>query len=224
MTEDLLRSSDSDSTVVRGDARCFDDWSKALRGDVADGVVTSPPYLNNFDYADATRLELYFWGVARTWAEMVSRVRAGMLTATTQQARKTDAVEAMTRLWSAAPRTATVVESLAASLREERTCRPRGKEYDRVIGPYFEGLSRVLANMHEHLRPGARVALVVGDSAPYGVHVDTPRLLAGLAEELGFSLVEANTIRSRGTRWLLNGARHKRPLTEQLVVLLRASA
>ncbi|MCF6158013.1 MAG: hypothetical protein E3K32_05445 [wastewater metagenome] len=27
-----------------------------------DAVVTSPPYPNNYDYADATRLEMTFWG------------------------------------------------------------------------------------------------------------------------------------------------------------------
>lgn len=25
-------------------------------------VITSPPYPNNYDYADATRLEMMFWG------------------------------------------------------------------------------------------------------------------------------------------------------------------
>ena len=49
---------------------------------------SSPPYLNNFDYADATRLELYFWGPVASWKEMCESVRSGMLVATTQQTRQ----------------------------------------------------------------------------------------------------------------------------------------
>ena len=32
-----------------------------------DVIVTSPPYLNNFDYAEMTRMLLYFWGIAGSW-------------------------------------------------------------------------------------------------------------------------------------------------------------
>lgn len=203
-------------TVIEHDARLP---GGAVSNSI-DLVVTSPPYANNFDYADATRLELYFWGVARTWSEMVSRVRAQMLTATTQQARRPPAVEAMTRLGALAPNTASVVASLAGWLETERARRVRGKEYDLVIGPYFEGMSRVLLNIRECARPGARIVLVIGDSAPYGIHVDTPLILAQLAQELHFALVELTTIRRRGTRWMSNGVRHQCPLAEKLLVLL----
>ena len=223
MAEDLHHASDSGSQVLQGDARRLDDWKRVLGRRPADAIVTSPPYLNNFDYADATRLELYFWGVARTWSEMVTRVRADMLTATTQQARKAAAEESMERLGAVVPHTAAVVGALTSKLQKERSRRARGKEYDRVIGPYFEGMSRVLTIARRCSRPQARVVLVVGDSAPYGVHVDTPAILAALALELGFELLKLEEIRQRGTRWPLNGTRHQRLLTEQLVVLTTPS-
>ncbi len=220
MAADLRESSrESGSIVLRGDARRLGDWVRVLGDEPADAVVTSPPYLNNFDYADATRLELYFWGVARTWSEMVERVRAGMLTASTQQARSAAASESMARVAAIAPHTGSVLESLSSRLEAERRRRPRGKEYDRVIGPYFEGMSRVLVNMRKCVRPGARIALVVGDSAPYGVYIDTPGLLAQLAQELGLRPVNVSTIRHRGARWVNNGVRHQHALSERLVVL-----
>ena len=43
-----------------GDSRVPEAWESIAPG-TAKGCVSSPPYLNNFDYADATRLELYFW-------------------------------------------------------------------------------------------------------------------------------------------------------------------
>src|SRR5207253_1288413 len=75
MAEDLAATpAPSAAAVHHGDARMSVAWAAALDGRVAQGVVSSPPYLNNFDYADATRLELYFWGVARSWRDMTERV------------------------------------------------------------------------------------------------------------------------------------------------------
>ena len=209
------------STVLQGDARSSEDWARMLAGESANAIVTSPPYLNNFDYADATRLELYFWGVATTWSEMVMSVRREMLTASTQQTRKDLAIQSIVRLRARAPHTASIIEPLTERLAAERFRRTRGKEYDRVIGPYFDGMSVVLANVREFTKSGARVVMVVGDSAPYGVHIDTPMLLGELGQELDLELLESQLIRRRGTRWMSNGIRHQHPLAERLLVLRR---
>jgi hypothetical protein len=37
-----------------------------------DVVVTSPPYLNNFDFAEMTRMQLYFWDLASSWGEILT--------------------------------------------------------------------------------------------------------------------------------------------------------
>jgi hypothetical protein len=110
---------------------------------------------------------------------------------------------------------------LVRALATERRRRGRGKEYDRVLAPYFLGLARVLSCMHGHLEPGAGCAWIIGDSAPYGVHVDTPALLAALAEELGYDAGTDVALRDRGQRWRTNGTRHQVALTERLVTFRR---
>jgi len=40
-----------------------------------DMVITSPPYPNNYDYADATRLEMTFWGEITGWKDLQTAVR-----------------------------------------------------------------------------------------------------------------------------------------------------
>lgn len=45
--------------------------------------ITSPPYLNNFDYAEMSRMELYFWGYAGSWREVTHQVRSVMIPNTT---------------------------------------------------------------------------------------------------------------------------------------------
>lgn len=208
------------SRVTQGDSRLADTWNHALRGVPASACISSPPYLNNFDYADATRLELFFLGDVRSWKQLCDDVRAPMLVATTQQTRCAVA-EAATEALSCYPRTQERVASLIDRLAEERMRRGRGKEYDRVLAPYFLGIAQVLSSLFESLRPGARSAWVVGDSAPYGIPIDTPKLILTAAEELGFASVEDRHLRDRGQRWRTNGTRHQIALTERLIVFQR---
>lgn len=206
--------------VVRGDARSAAAWRRAAAGDRFAACVTSPPYLNNFDYADATRLELYFLKTVSTWREMCGEVRAGMVVATTQQSARARANRAIANL-KERPSVGPELDSLTRQLRRERERRERGKEYDQVLPAYFADLVRVLSHLHRHTGRGATCAWVVGDSAPYGVYVDTPRLVGEVAGEVGFELIDDVTVRSRGLRWRTNGSRHQVPLTERLIAFRR---
>lgn len=221
MAADLAGApSPSGSVIVAGDSRQSTTWRRALGEGKASACVTSPPYLNNFDYADATRLELYFWGSVRTWAEMCNEVRAGMLVATTQQTRKTAAFDAEARL-EQFPQLAATLQPLLRKLEGERTRRTRGKEYDRVAAPYFIGIATVLSQLFDALEPGARCAWLVGDSAPYGIYLDTPGMIGILASDLGYELLADDVVRTRGQRWRTNGVRHKVELSERLITFQR---
>src|SRR5438045_7850531 len=46
-------------------------------------VVIFPPYLNNFDFAEMTRMLLYFWGIASSWAQITDKVRRKLVVNTT---------------------------------------------------------------------------------------------------------------------------------------------
>jgi len=209
-----------DGRVVRGDARTSAAWHRAAAEAPFDGCVTSPPYLNNFDYADATRLELYFLGTVASWAQMCDVVRGGMVVATTQQTARQASMRAerALRRW---PSAGSELCELTNALQCERAKRPRGKEYDQVLPTYFADLARVLRHLHKHLRAGAISAWVIGDSAPYGVYIDTPRLVAALAKDLGFEPLDDVEVRSRGLRWRTNGSRHQVPLSERLITFRR---
>ncbi|WP_160310928.1 DNA methyltransferase [Streptomyces sp. 150FB] len=217
-----IREVESNSLTFRvkqGDSREARNWAEIGEG-VAHGCLTSPPYLNNFDYADATRLELYFWGDVTSWSQMCSEVRSDMLTATTQQTSvgaARDARLSLQRYGSVGP----LINDLADQLQKERGNRTRGKEYDRVLPDYFVAIGRILENLATVLSPGAPTVLLVGDSAPYGVYVDTPGLIAKMATELGFTLEEDVILRRRGQRWVGNATRHNVDLAERSVLLRR---
>ncbi|MFZ3557631.1 hypothetical protein [Streptomyces sp. BH055] len=206
--------------VRQGDSREALSWSELGYG-TAHGCVTSPPYLNNFDYADATRLELYFWGEVTSWSQMCAEVRSDMLTATTQQSSVGAASDARKNLQSYGT-VGTEISEIVDRLQKERGNRARGKEYDRVVPDYFVAIARIFENLATVLAPGAPAVLLVGDSAPYGVYVDTPGLIAKLAMSLGFTLESDVILRHRGQRWASNTTRHNVQLAERLVMLHRS--
>ncbi len=47
-------------------------------------VITSPPYVNNYDYADATRLEMTFWGEVQGWGDLHQQVRRHLVRSCSQ--------------------------------------------------------------------------------------------------------------------------------------------
>jgi hypothetical protein len=57
---------------------------KSIPDGWGDLVITSPPYANNYDYADATRLEMSFWGDISGWKDLQENVRGGLIRACTQ--------------------------------------------------------------------------------------------------------------------------------------------
>jgi len=209
------------SKVLVGDSRDPNVWSQLPTSAAA--CIASPPYLNNFDYADATRLELYFWGDVSTWRDMCREVRGDMLTATTQQSSVREMAVAIARLKERADGSSGPVEEILrlvesiteAKLRRER----RSKEYDQVAPAYFLAMWDVLQNLKDHLAPGGTALWLVGDSAPYGVYIDTPRLIGDIAVQIGFNLAEDVSLRVRGNRWGQHSDRHNVPLAERLIVL-----
>lgn len=73
--------------IILGDSR----YTQDLIDDMcADHIFTSPPYLNNFDYADRTRLEMYVMGDAKTWGDITSNVRTKLITSATTQIDRSD--------------------------------------------------------------------------------------------------------------------------------------
>jgi len=70
--------------------------------------------------------------------------------------------------------------------------------YHRVAKLYFGGMARHLAELTKVLRPGARLAFVVGDQASYlRVMIRTGEILATIGRSLGYELVCIDLFRTR---------------------------
>jgi len=174
-----------------------------IKNDMCDLLITSPPYLNNFDYAEMTRMYLYFWLHAADWGEITDKIRSKLIVNTTTalkgQKDKIGVYRAKTP--------SCVHEELdnyQKVLRENRKVKAGKKEYDFLIYPYFSQMTSVLNSAHSKLKPQAPAHIIVSDAALYGVHIQTEKILGAIMEDIGFMKVSIKKLRERGTRWILN--------------------
>jgi len=205
--------------IIQGDARQF---ARHAGPGAADLVVTSPPYLNNYDYADRTRLETYFLGMYSSWAEITSGVRDSLMTAATTQVRAADYAvrRTMPAVREASGEVHAELLGIVERLRGLRAGRSgKSKTYDLMVAGYFEDITAVVGQVYESLDRGGKFVLVLGDSAPYGVHVRTDELIGRIAVALGFKSYGIEVLRGRGGKWRNNPQRHSVPLRESIVTV-----
>lgn len=207
------------ATLVAGDSRKM----SKVKADSVDLVVTSPPYLNNFDYADRTRLEMYFFGDASTWGEITSQVRDKLVVAATTQVNGSSVPEGFLRpeIKSASKSVhGKLMESIEQLSMAKRT-KPGKKNYDWMVAGYFNDIFDVLSECARVMKKGGQMHWVLGDSAPYGVHIPTETYIAEIALGLGFREWSEEVLRSRGDKWKNNPQRHGVKLQESIITIVK---
>jgi DNA modification methylase len=208
--------------LIAGDSRERHD---IIESNSVDLSFTSPPYLNNYDYADRTRLETYFWGDAKSWSDITRDVRSKLImSATTQVLRKGfDGNAAMCAdLCEAAPDVANTLQNKVAQLVELRLVKGGKKSYDMMVAGYFNDMLPILQETYRVLKPGAAFVLIMGDSAPYGVHIPTDVYLGEIGVAIGFSSYKIEDLRVRGGKWKNNPQRHNVVLKESVLTLFKS--
>jgi len=176
-----------------------------LRSNSVVSCITSPPYLNNFDYAEMTRMHLYLLGWCSSWKNISEKVRNHLITNTTTALNGKKLIAFQAAAQNSIPDSLRAdLEFLVDELAVERTKRAGKKEYDYLVYPYYSQITQVLAGVYRVLRTGGKVHWVVADAALYGVHIETHEHTAIIMRELGFRDVQINFLRKRGHRWVLS--------------------
>jgi len=200
--QSLVRQMASDLLLVRAqcqtpcdvhfaDARRVEDL---LPPQSIDAVITSPPYPNEKDYTRTTRLESVVLGFLTNRADLQA-LKRGLLRSNTRNVYKNDDDD---RWVADHPE----IERIAREIEERRIALGKTsgfeRQYARVTKLYFGGMKRHFAELRGRLRPGARLAYVVGDQASYlRVMIRTGQLLAEIAESLGYEVVGIDLFRTR---------------------------
>jgi DNA modification methylase len=224
MVEDLTRilytksRKRIETILIEGDAR----EPQEINHGRIDIAITSPPYLNNFDYADRTRLELYFFNHASTWGDISRNIRNKLMMAATTQVNRSDFDQKRPLSEFIKAISKPVYDELNEKIKELGRIRLKKggkKSYDYMVAGYFNDMGKVLFQVYKYLKKGGRFILVLGDSAPYGVHIPTERYLGMLALGLGYWDSEIRVLRTRGKKWRNNPQRHKVLLKESILML-----
>jgi DNA modification methylase len=204
-----------DVTIELGDSRTKPASAKF------DLCVTSPPYLNSFDYTDVYRPELFLGGFVKDMAGLRqlrlatirSHVQASWEAPTTSDfgSNYSDVIKRLNGL---------PVDSEGI---ERQLWDPR---LPAMIQAYFEDMQRVLVSLRKQAKPSASVWLVVSTSAYAGVEIPVDLIIAEIAGRSGWLLREVSVLRYlrrlAGQQWEELSAREgvSRPhLRESLVIL-----
>lgn len=172
-------------------------------------VICSPPYANNYDYADATRLEQTVLGEVAGWGDL-KKTRQGLVRSCSQHMVKYNPDQAFNDV--ILKPIVNELRSVYEELSVVRDSHGGKKAYHHMVLAYFHDLASVWACLRKATTFGAQICFVIGDSAPYGVHVPVERWLGELAVSAGFKSWHFEKVRDRNTKW--ENRKHRVPLHE----------
>ena len=177
-----------------------------------DLIVTSPPYANNYDYADATRLELSVLGEITSWGDLQTVIRPGLVRSCSQMVSKE---KPKTYEFLKDPLLEPIYDEIyevCKTMEAEKENHGGKKNYYTMIALYFLDLAKIWQDLRRVCKENALVCFVVGDSAPYGVYVPVDEWLGKLALNVGFKEYWFEKTRDRNIKW--KNRKHTVPLKE----------
>ena len=177
-----------------------------------DALITSPPYPNNYDYADATRLELLFWGELNGWAGLQDCIRKYLIRSCSQHS-AAERLNLDTLL--KAPEINPIKEQLSSVCEElsvVRLTKGGKKTYHTMIAAYYLDIAKTFISLRKLMKKESQLCFVIGDSAPYGVYAPADKWFSELAISAGFISCEFEKIRDRNIKW--KNRKHRVPLKE----------
>jgi len=184
MPQDLFATTRSKAEIKLYCGSCLNILSK-LKTESYDGLITSPPYCNRYDYTRTYALELALLGIDE---EGLSKLRQEMLSCTVENRAKD--LLALNPEWEAAVAVADqhpLLQSILAYLDSQ-------KELDllnnngipRMVRGYFYEMACVIFESARVLKRGAPL-IMVNDNVRYaGASISVDIILSEIAERLGF--------------------------------------
>ena len=185
--------------VTKGDARemCL---PQCYVGKIS-AIITSPPYLNRYDYSRTYALELCLLTV-KSHKDMVG-VRHSLLRSHVESREHEGK--------------AVHLPALDEVLHEVRGKPLNNERLPVMIQGYFEDMNLVVRNMSAYLKPGGRVALVVANAQFNGENVPTDLMLCELAHRHGLTTESIWVTRYKGNSSQQMAIYGRRPVRETIV-------
>jgi DNA modification methylase len=159
-----------------------------------DRVITSPPYPNEKDYTRTTRLESVLLGFLTEKADLRHN-KQRLLRSNSRNIYKGDRDDIYIAHSDQVLALAEQIEAKRIALGKTSGFE---KMYGQVVKNYFGGMVRHLQELQPILKPGAKLAYVVGDQASYfQIPIRTGQILADLAQQAGYQVIGIDLFRTR---------------------------
>ena len=174
--------------------------------------VTSPPYLNSFDYSDVYRPELFLGGFVRSNRSLM-KIRLQTIRSHVQANWEPPKKEHFGTLYD---NCIEEIRDYADTLWDPRL--------PTMIQAYFEDMEGVLRGLRQRAHTNASLWLVVSTSAYAGVEVPVDLILAEIGQRSGWFLREVGVLRylrssSQHVQHVEEQERKSVPLRESVVIL-----
>jgi len=157
-----------------------------------DLLVTSPPYLNNYHYVRNTRPQLYWLGLAGGNGDL-KKLEEQSFGRFWQTVRGGPTVELAFEL----PELQEVLERIRHRNPEKGAY--GGTGWAKYATTYFNDCDRFFKATRPVMKRGRIVVVVIGNNIVQGIHVETDRFLAQIAELHGFRVQRMHRVRSKRT-------------------------
>ena len=182
LAQDDIRPLNVECKVLAGDGRAL--LIPELENKEFDLILYSPPYLNNIDYSEVYKLELWLSGYVSTQEEFKALRLGTVRSHPSVRFPETNLVDSLPRdSWPRCLREA-LLEALPDN--KDRIWRVR------MIRGYMDDMYQALSAQFRVARPNAPVACVVGNSLHgrrnHPIPIATDLLISALAQAVGFEI------------------------------------
>ena len=184
--EDLNFEIETQPMIKTLDSRTFKSSEKISKFDLC---ITSPPYLNTFDYTDIYRPELFLGRFVKTSQELYNLRLRTVRSHVQAKWEKPD----FSRTKSI--QLIDMYEKLV-----EKKDQLMDKDIPLMVLAYFEDMGIVFRNLFENGNENSKIWMVVSTSAYANIHVPVDLILADIATHNGWKLKEIGVLREISKR------------------------
>ena len=160
-----------------------------LESGLFDGLITSPPYCNRYDYTRTYALELAMLGVDE---EELKRLRQTLLSCTVENREKDDLNNRFGRLYDRAISAFESQELLQLILTYLDVCLEKkqlnNNGIPRMVRNYFKELTLTIFECARVLKPGAPFVMVNDNVRYQGIPIPVDLILSDIAQQAGFEI------------------------------------
>jgi len=175
-----------------------------LEGDILDGIITSPPYCNRYDYTRTYALELAYLNIND---EKLKKLRQELLSCTVENKSKIELINEhyisigkekdFNNVMKIIANNKTLNEIKESLIKRSKNGDINNKGVLRMIDGYFTELTFIYAELFRLCKYGAKVAFV-NDNVRYGGEVISVDFISTeLAEQIGFKPVKVYSLKQQ---------------------------